>query len=52
MIFLSAMRSMIEIEDWKTWVAAALSPASMALRTALTAVRSVERCAGIVVRFA
>jgi hypothetical protein len=34
---------MIEIEDWKTWVAADLSPPSIALRTALTAVRSVER---------
>src|SRR5699024_9066629 len=45
MIFLSAMLSMVDTDCWKMVVAAALSPAWMALRTALIAVRRVERCA-------
>src|SRR5690349_1097365 len=42
-IFLSAMLSMIVCDCLKISAAAALSPASMALRTALTAVRRRER---------
>jgi hypothetical protein len=39
------MLSMVETDDWKIDAAAALSPAWIALRTALIAVRRVERCA-------
>jgi hypothetical protein len=45
MIFLSAMLSMVDTDAWKIAVAAALSPPWIALRTALIAVRRVERWA-------
>ena len=44
-IFLSAMLSMVDTDAWKIDAAAALSPAWIALRTALIAVRRVERWA-------
>ena len=48
-IFLSAMRSITACDAWNSLSASALSPAAIALRTFLTAVRSAERRLGVAV---